>query len=184
MVDQGNEGILSPFLRRQRIRKCMHFLFGKVLDVGCGSGALAGYVQPSDYFGIEPDETSRRIAFTLYPDHVFQAEVPQSGEFDTVALLAVIEHVNNPAGFMKRLANLTRKNNESRIVVTTPHPLGRTIHEFGANIGLFSSHAAEEHHALLDRKALEQIAPPGFVLKFYRRFLFGFNQIAVYMPLK
>lgn len=184
MADQGNEGILSPFLRRRRIRNSMSFLVGKVLDVGCGSGALAGYVPPSDYVGIEPDETSRRIACTLHPDHVFHAELPNEGEFDTVALLAVIEHVDDPAEFLKRLANLTRKTNESRIVVTTPHPLGRTIHEFGAKIGLFSSHAAEEHHALLDHKALEQIAPPSFVLKFYRRFLFGLNQIAVYMPVE
>ncbi len=184
MADQGNEGILSPFLRQQRIRKCMHFLFGKVLDVGCGSGGLAEYVPSSDYVGVEPDETSRRIACTLHSDHAFQTELPNEGEFDTVVLLAVIEHVDDPVAFMKRLANLTRNANKSRIVVTTPHPFGRPFHEFGAKIGLFSYHAAKEHHTLLNHKTLEQITPPGFVLKFYQRFLCGFNQIAVYMPLK
>ena len=63
-------------------------------------------------------------------------------------------------------------------------PGGNAIHEFGAKIGLFSSHAAEEHKALLNRKALEEITPPGWKLCTYRRFLGGFNQIAVYMPEK
>ena len=56
MADQGNEGYLSAFLRRQRIKQSVKFLFGKVLDVGCGSGLLAKYVPAPDYVGIEPDE--------------------------------------------------------------------------------------------------------------------------------
>ena len=85
---------------------------------------------------------------------------------------------------MKQLAGLTRGDSNSRIIVTTPHPSGRSVHEFGAKIGLFSSHAAEEHHALLNREALAKIAPPGWTMRNYRRFLGGFNQIAVYMPEK
>ena len=184
MADQGNEGYLSAFLRRRRIKQSVKFLFGKVLDVGCGSGLLAKYVPVSDYVGVEPDELSLAAARADHPDCTFLPQLPEKGDFDTVALLAVIEHVDAPADFMKTLAALTRKESTSRIIVTTPHPCGHEIHEFGAKIKLFSSHAAEEHKALLNRKALEAITPPGWKLSTYHRFLGGFNQIAVYMPEK
>lgn len=184
MADQGNEGYLSAFLRRKRIRKSAKFLFGKVLDVGCGSGLLSEYVPVSDYTGVEPDKDSRTVAESRYPDRVFLENLPEKGEYDTVALLAVIEHVDDPAGFMSTLSALTRGDSNSRIIVTTPHPCGHAVHEFGAKIKLFSSHAAEEHKALLNRDALEKIAPAGWKLCTYHRFLGGFNQIAVYMPQK
>lgn len=184
MADQGNEGYLSAFLRRCRIRKSLRFVFGKVLDVGCGSGALADYVESSAYVGVEPDDISRQIAESCHPSCVFFKNLPENGDYDTVALLAVIEHVEKPSVFMKQLASLTRSDANSRIIVTTPHPCGRQVHEFGAKIKLFSSHAAEEHHDLLNHESLEKISPPGWTLQHYQRFLGGFNQLAVYVPKK
>jgi len=38
VADQGNEGLLSPFLRWRRIRAVLPYIRGCVLDVvGCGS---------------------------------------------------------------------------------------------------------------------------------------------------
>ena len=44
MADQGTEGLLSPMLRHMRIEKAKPYLNGKVLDIGCGSGALAKFI--------------------------------------------------------------------------------------------------------------------------------------------
>ena len=40
MADQGAEGWLSPWLRMQRIKAAQPYLSRRVLDFGCGSGAL------------------------------------------------------------------------------------------------------------------------------------------------
>ena len=42
MTDQAVEGLLSPFLRQQRINAIKPYIKGVVLEVGCGSGLLAG----------------------------------------------------------------------------------------------------------------------------------------------
>ena len=104
MVDQAAEGLLSPFLRRQRFKAVRPYLRGRVLDVGCGTGALAAFVSPDCYLGVEIDYDSLAKARAAYPRHRFESALPNSGErFDTVIALAVIEHVLDPAGFFREL---------------------------------------------------------------------------------
>jgi tRNA1(Val) A37 N6-methylase TrmN6 len=69
MTDQGSEGLLSPFLRKVRLKAARPFLKGRILDVGCGSGILAGLIDPALYVGIEIDETSRSMAKDRFPNH-------------------------------------------------------------------------------------------------------------------
>lgn len=74
-----------------------------MLDVGCGTGALAAFVSPDCYLGVEIDYDSLAKA-RAYPWHRFEGALSNSGErFDTVIALAVIEHVPDPAGFLREL---------------------------------------------------------------------------------
>ncbi len=55
------------------------------------------------------------------------------------------------------------------------------VHDIGAKLGLFSSHANEEHQDLLNRKRLVQVGlEAGLALTVYVPFLLGGNQLAVY----
>lgn len=100
MADQGAEGLLSPWLRRKRIEASIPYLNGRVLDFGCGSGAMAEYVDADNYLGVEIDKDSLQQARSRFPSHQFVSELPEQTEkFDTVISLAVIEHVSNPAEF-------------------------------------------------------------------------------------
>lgn len=182
MADQGGEGLLSPFLRRARLRAVHPYLLGRLLDVGCGSGKLAGLVPPDRYLGVDIDSESLERAAREHPGHRFTAALPGETEsFDTIVALAVIEHVASPAGFLAELARRLSAAPGSRIVVTTPHPAAEWIHDAGARLGLFSRHANEEHEQLLDREVLATIgARAGLRLISYRRFLLGANQLAVY----
>jgi len=154
------------------------WLQGSVFDFGCGSGALAQYVNAAKYCGYDIDAASLARARSLHPQHRFVEAQPGVDQFDTVVSLAVIEHCDDPAAFLARLVALTRPG--GRVALTTPHPAYEFIHDFGARIGVFSRDASEEHEALLDRKALCALAAAqGLHVLQYRRFLFGANQLIV-----
>ncbi len=182
MADQGAEGLLSPWLRKKRFAAARPFLHGRVLDFGCGSGALAEFVSGDLYLGVDKDELSLQNAQSRFPKHRFISKLPAADEkFDSVVSLAVIEHVSDPAEFLHILSAYLDESNDARLIVTTPHPSVDWIHDLGASIGLFSKHANEEHEELLDRAKLERAGvQAGLKLIAYRRFLFGANQIAVF----
>lgn len=180
MSDQANEGILSPFLQRQRLLAARPHLKGRVLDFGCGSGAMASLVAADSYLGIDRDETSLARARNSFGTHRFSGAVDHNERFDSVVSLAVIEHMEDPAGFLRMLGSHMSDTPEARVVVTTPHPAVDWVHTLGARVGLFSRHASEEHEQLLDRTRLESLAEKaGLNLVHYRRFLLGANQLAV-----
>ncbi len=52
MADQ-TDGFLSPFLRKKRIEMALPFIKGRVIDIGCGVGKLAKYVEAENYVGID-----------------------------------------------------------------------------------------------------------------------------------
>lgn len=182
MADQGSEGILSPFLRLQRINAVKPYLRGKVLDYGCGSGKLASLISPESYWGYDCDENIIRVASTNYPDHHFQMKAPDFGQvFDTVVSLAVIEHVSNPKSFLDELIGFLKPDCQSRIILTTPYPSFEKIHTTGAKLGIFSRHASEEHQILLNKKTIVDLAETCHIkLIDYHRFLWGANQLAIF----
>ncbi|MGO8755761.1 MAG: class I SAM-dependent methyltransferase [Gallionellaceae bacterium] len=182
MADQGSEGLLSPWLREKRFEVARPYLHARVLDFGCGSGALAGLVSSDHYLGVDKDEASLQQARLRFPQHRFVSALPNATDkFDTIVSLAVIEHVSDPAQFLRTLAAYLDDTPTSCLVITTPHPAVDWIHDAGAAIGLFSRHASEEHEDLLDRTKLEMAGNQADLkLMSYHRFLFGANQIAVY----
>lgn len=182
MADQGEEGLISPYLRKKRFEAATPYLKGRVLDFGCGAGGLAVTIRATQYLGVERDRLAREQAMLSFPQHRFVSELPEiSSQFDTIVALAVIEHFKNPSHFLQMLFPYLNDLPESRVVLTTPHPLTALIHKTGATLGLFSRHASEEHEDLLDKKKLETVGNQANLrLVSYQRFLFGVNQIAVY----
>lgn len=161
-------------------------LKGFVLDYGCGTGTIARHVDTNRYLGVDSDPESIDIARGDYPSHRFL--VIEKGDmapiwkvrksFDTIVLLAVIEHINDPVGFLRELSDYL--HDAGRIVLTTPHPVGRFFYEAGALIGLFSVDAAEEHETMLGKRDLSTLAEKsGMKMALYRRFLFFHNQLCV-----
>lgn len=178
MADQGSQGKLSPWLRKQRLRAAAPYLRGNVLDFGCGSGALADLVPADKYLGYDRDPESVAKARALHPKHRFELDPPiADGSFKTVVCLAVIEHVSDPVDFVRSLSGYLQR--DGLIVLSTPHPRFEWIHSLGSHVGLFSHDAHEEHESLLDRARLAEVAnAAGLALKDYRRFLGGANQLA------
>ncbi len=180
--DQGQQGLLSPFLQRRRLAAALPFVRGRILDVGCGSGALASFVPAKDYAGVDVDGVALALARTRHPRHVFLRRLPPVGSdaFDTVVALAVIEHVDDIGGFLSELAARLSAEPGASIVVTTPWPALRPLHAVGAALGVFSRSARDEHKVMIGRQALaEYCAGSGLRIVAFRRFLLGVNQLAV-----
>ena len=186
MADQLT-GLLSPFLRSRRIGAARPFLGqGRVLDIGCGTGTLANHVDSTRYLGVDQDEESIAIAKNLFPAHRFLtiAEFAQSQnekQFERIIGLAVIEHVEDPQKWLAWLRTFLKPGGQ--VVLTTPHPSVRWLHEFGARIGLFSGEGAREHRELINRRQMIQLAQTsGFRIRHFRRFLCGCNQLFILEP--
>jgi 2-polyprenyl-3-methyl-5-hydroxy-6-metoxy-1,4-benzoquinol methylase len=182
MADQGEEGLLSPWLRKRRFLAVCPHIKGRILDFGCGSGGLAEYVSNDVYTGVDVDGFSIQKARSRYPMHQFMSTLPDLEEkFDSIVLSAVIEHVSEPVDLFLALMGHLRKASKARLIVTTPHPSIDWIHALGAAFGLFSKSAKEEHGDLLDRSKLVTVGEQaGLKIVYYRRFLFGANQLAVF----
>lgn len=183
------DGLLTRPLIRARLGAALGAIRpgARVLDLGCGltdlAARLPAYVG-CDRWGEVLEENRRRHPHGRFFEwDVLASDAPAdvraAGPFDAVLMLALLEHLSDPAAALRRAAPLLARG--GRIVTTTPHPAGHAPLEAGAALGLLSRHAAEEHDALLGRAELSAAGEAaGLVLASYRRFLFGLNQLAVF----
>jgi 2-polyprenyl-3-methyl-5-hydroxy-6-metoxy-1,4-benzoquinol methylase len=176
------KNLLSRWLQERRFRAALPHIRGRVLDFGCGHGWLSRRVGGQGYTGVDHSERALRRARKLHPDKRFVSveELASLGResFDAVVLLAVIEHLPDPAATLRSLRQFLAP--EGRVVLTTPEPRLEWAHGLGAGLGLFSRHAHGEHQSLMDRAGIEAAAAAaGLSVETYRRFLWGANQLAV-----
>jgi 2-polyprenyl-3-methyl-5-hydroxy-6-metoxy-1,4-benzoquinol methylase len=118
----SNEDILKMVLRAIEQR---HLSGACIADVGCGQGDLSSYVRS-------------RFARYVGIDAVRYEDFPEDGEFcrldldtgalpladgsaDVVAAIEVIEHLENPRDFIRKLVRLSKPG--GWIIVTTPNQL-------------------------------------------------------------
>jgi len=145
MTDRGADGLLTSLLRRERLRRVRPYLVGKVLDYGGGAGALAQYVLPEHYHGMEPDPPPLAKARSRVSKHRVSSHVAEAASIDTVVALAVVEHVENPSALLAFLSRCLGESRDARLVLTTPHPSFRRFYDAGANLYLFSRKAIAAH---------------------------------------
>jgi SAM-dependent methyltransferase len=171
-------GLLSPWLQRMRMAAALPEINGRVLDVGCGDGALALQLKRESYVGVEPNPLNLRLAMARAPGYDFRVSIPEE-KFDTIAALAVIEHLNQPeVDIADWISHLKPKG---RLVITTPKRGFKWLHTLAASTGLASKGGAEEHKIFFNYKSMTKLVarlPVRLVL--YRGLLFGLNQLFVF----
>jgi 2-polyprenyl-3-methyl-5-hydroxy-6-metoxy-1,4-benzoquinol methylase len=107
--------------------------------------------------------------------------------FDTVLLIAVIEHLKKPEKLLSQLSKIVKIG--GKLIMTTATPTGEHVHNLLALFGLTSFEAIQEHktsaHASYStRQLLDLVKPFGFELKEYHKFEFGLNQVAVFTKVR
>lgn len=95
----------------------------KVLDVGCGAGFVLSAVDSSwETYGLEVSQKAADLA-KKYIQHVhvgpLTADTYPAECFDAVTCLHVIEHVEDPVGFMQNICRILKTH--GHLVIATPN---------------------------------------------------------------
>lgn len=177
--------ILTSFLQRRRLAIVAPYLRGDVLDLGCGDAMLLSRLKAGQtYVGVDGRAPLVSRLRECYPAHQFYQrdldrqplELP--GRFDTIVLLAVVEHLSRPDWVFAQAAEHLHPG--GRLLMTTPSPFGNWVHQVGAHIGLFSLEAMQDHKMIFTQATLSDcLERNGLRVVLYERFLFGGNQLFV-----
>jgi SAM-dependent methyltransferase len=179
--------LLGPFIRGQRTAMVKPFITGDVLEIGCNDAATLRRDNPGlkRYVGTDIDEDALARARVEFPNREFVYNNIESdplnfeNEFDTVLMVALIEHILNQRHVLIEAHKALRPG--GHLVITTPTPFGNDIvHRSGAKLGLFHKSVADHHVVIYDKLRLKAAAKMiGFALEQHRYFQFGCNQLAV-----
>ncbi len=114
-------------------KKFQTTLSGRVLDIGCGTGALARYINPKSYTGI--DNNAYYLAYARRMVTLPQARFHKGdfvrnlppGTFDIACLISILHHLSD-----EQIATLCRNlhaHNISRLLIveTLPHGPWETV---------------------------------------------------------
>jgi SAM-dependent methyltransferase len=110
--------------KRRLIQSATRQKQGKLLDIGAGTGAFAGYMQQHGWevTGLEPEAVAREHALA---DHGVQLlgmdqldTLPAEG-FDAITLWHVLEHVHDLHPYLERLRAMINKG--GRIFIAVPN---------------------------------------------------------------
>jgi 2-polyprenyl-3-methyl-5-hydroxy-6-metoxy-1,4-benzoquinol methylase len=170
------------------------YLRGTVLDIGCGPADITQYLpnQSIKYVGVDVNKKEiealkqSKPAFDFFWVDVDKENLPLEASkyrFNTVLLLAVIEHLKYPDKLLEEVKNLM--TDDGRLIISTSTPTGEIVHNMLAIFGLTSAEAVREHktaaHSSYSFKQLcNLILKCGFEIETYKHFELGLNQIIVF----
>lgn len=168
------------------------WLKGDVLDIGCGSGYLAHFASKEQrYVGVDINEERisllKRENMNCSNREFWYADVDKdttpdlpflNSAFDTIVLLAVIEHLRNPESLLSLLHRLLK--NKGLLLITTPTSVGDKISRLISMIDLGTRALPYPHMRIYNRSSLTALVEQsGFQVSIYRKFELGMNQLLI-----
>jgi SAM-dependent methyltransferase len=138
-----------------------HTDVGRVLEVGCNTGLLLDYVHRvwgADVVGLEPSvygqAGAQRFGLTIEPCYTSDLLAAGTEPFDLVLSTEVIEHVTDPAQFMRELRALVRPGGVA--FVTTPNADGLSTDRTPGE--LYAMLSVGSHRMILSARQLTTLA--------------------------
>lgn len=180
--------LLTPYLIKKRIGIVSKYVHGAMLDIGCGDAQILDLLDKHTYYvGIDYDKKMEGIIKDRAEKNDINAHFHQLNletesfpdlgrKFDTITMIAVIEHLSNPKEIIVNLSHHLKDS--GRLIITTPHPMAEKFHCYGAKLGFFSQEAVDDHEKLYDCDSINQLLiSSGYAITEYRKFEFGLNQL-------
>jgi SAM-dependent methyltransferase len=90
----------------------------KVLDVGCAEGGLARHLPHATYVGLDPNFSTTAPRPDVRHETVAEHAASHPGEYDVACAFHVIEHVADPLGFARDLANCVKPG--GKLLISVP----------------------------------------------------------------
>lgn len=113
---------ITLFEKKKLIQQLTGLSTGKLLDMGSGTGAFAGYMKHAGWqvTGLEPDEGARKVAYqefgvVLSDTSSFYELAP--AQFEVITLWHVLEHVHDLQLYMQQLKKLLKPQGKLFIAV-------------------------------------------------------------------
>jgi SAM-dependent methyltransferase len=175
---------LDRFLQHWRIHKTRPYITrgARVLDIGCADGELFRVLTPiiGEGVGIDPD-LERPLTTPMYRliRGWFPQALPDSEPFDTITLLAVLEHIplGQQAEFARDCVRALTPN--GRLIITVPSPLVDHILAILLRLRLVDGMAVEQHYGFKPDR-VPALFGQEMRLVTARTFQFGLNHLFVF----
>ncbi|HLC76884.1 MAG TPA: class I SAM-dependent methyltransferase [archaeon] len=172
------------FFRVIRNKKVMkHIPDGvRMLDIGCGSDfyllrGVSGRIKSGTGMDIAvKNHTEKNL--TIRKARIGGRLPFKSGSFDTVTMIAFIEHITNPGKMLKECNRVLEKG--GKIIITTPMPRARVFWEALVGMGMTEEKTTKEHVHYFSPEEIEKLLKDaGFRVLLSKKFEFGMNYMAV-----
>ncbi len=184
---------VAQYLSKKRAEMAKPWLKGDVLDIGCGGEySLTHFLDAGQhYVGVDiQEELIQRLRQTK-PSYEFHCiDVDRENElvstinsqFDTVVLLAVIEHLRHPQAVISQCRSLLKDG--GTLIMTTPAVWGDKLVRF-IEAALGVKHEEIEkyspHLIIFNEQTLRNLltSENKFSVRYYKRFELGLNQLII-----
>lgn len=176
---------LFRFLRVHTFRQHLPSGQAAILDLGCGPRPWFRYLEPAERERFSLTVIDQRAYPTITDGSVtfIQADVEtplpfEAETFDFVTMLAVLEHLNNPAAVLGEIQRVLRPN--GRLLLTTPTWRAKPILELLAfRLHLIDRREIADHKRYFNTSELRQLlVDVGFRVKTLQSFELGCNLMA------
>lgn len=182
---EEKEPALEKFLSRFRFQKiAKHIPEGAaLLDLGCGfSGSLLKNVEKRISRGVGLDISVENNPYNSkleLREYDLNCPLPFSdNEFDIVASLANLEHLENPEQSLEEICRVLKPG--GKLLLTSPSTYGKPVLEFLAFLGLVSRREIEDHKNYFNKKNLTNLGrKAGFSFVRHSYFQLGMNNFLI-----
>lgn len=154
----------------------------RVLDIGCHQGEFLKYlgqkIAPSA--GLDPlyQGDGHFGDHILYPKEFNEGLPFKEGSFDTVTLLATIEHMHNKEAIAREARRLLRPG--GLVIITVPSPFVDKILSILLIFRVVDGMSLEEHHGFSPDELPAIFVQEGFRLAKMQKFQLGLNNLFVF----
>jgi SAM-dependent methyltransferase len=154
----------------------------RILDIGCHQGEfflwLGNKIAPSVGFDPLYKENEKIKGHQFFTSNFQKGLSFEDKSFDSIVMLATIEHIHEKSEIAKEAARLLRTG--GRIIITVPSLLVDKILEILLFLHLVDGMSLEEHHGFQPDDLPNIFIPAGFILSKKQKFQFGLNNLYIF----